>query len=45
MAESFFYTEPFASEFDVPTDFLGGVAVDREEQEEDQQELQCLNKE
>ncbi len=37
MAESFFYTEPFASEFDVPTDFLGGVAVDREEQEEDRQ--------
>ena len=37
MAESFFYTEPFASEFDVPTDFLGGGAVDREEQEEDRQ--------
>jgi hypothetical protein len=36
MAESFFYTEPFASEFDVPTDFLGGVSVDREEQEEEE---------
>ena len=39
MAESFFYTDPFASEFDVPTDFLGGVAVDREEQEEEGQQL------
>ena len=39
MAESFFYTEPFASEFDVPTDFLGGVAVDREEQEEEDRQL------
>ena len=39
MAESFFYTEPFASEFDVPTDFLGRVAVDREEQEEEGPQL------
>lgn len=39
MAESFFYADPFASEFDVPTDFLGGVAVDREEQEEEGQQL------